>query len=153
MDNILRHSDKTAPYQYNWDTLPEPSGEKTIKAAATDTNGQQGYDTVNVMVRNIRIALIGERNTDSAWIVQRQYGKLDITTENGTADTISRYIIYRRENDEGYLAVGETSGAGTQTEAFTYNDKYIEKNKTYTYIVQALDSSDNILSSSNEITL
>ena len=52
IDDVLKSTDTTSPYEYSWDTTEETDGSHGIKAKAYDTIGQTATDSINVTVDN-----------------------------------------------------------------------------------------------------
>ena len=50
VDNELKETDYTSPYEWIWDTTSYPSGSHTIKAMAYDTANQTAEDSISVTV-------------------------------------------------------------------------------------------------------
>jgi hypothetical protein len=153
INNDRRRTDSSSPYRFQWDTTSDPSGLATILAVATDTNNQQGSYSISVTVRNITISLQASRHEERAWIVLKQYGKIDVTTVNIGSMTVPRYIVYRREGGGVFSSLTEIQGSEAVNGSFTYYDKYLDQNRSYTYRVEALDSNGNVIAVSQEITI
>jgi len=52
VDNVLKSTDTTAPYSWQWDTTAYANGLHTIKAIAYDAVGQTATDQISVNVNN-----------------------------------------------------------------------------------------------------
>ena len=153
VNGILHHRDTAAPFKYVWDTTVCPSGSYTITATATDTNGQQDSYAISVTVRNINLSMQASRGEERAWLVQRQYGKIELSAGDIGSATVSKYIIYRKEAGGTYNIAKEIEGSNAPGGMFVYYDKYLERTKTYLYRAVALGTNGQILTSSNEETV
>ena len=153
INGILHHTDTAAPFQYIWDTTACPGGSYTITASATDTNGQQDSYAISVTVQNINLSIKASRCEERAWLVRRQYGKIELSVGDIGSVTISKYIIYRKEAGGTYNIVKEIEGSEALGGTFVYYDKYLEGIKTYLYRAVALGTNGQILASSNEETV
>ena len=52
IDGVLKHTDNTAPYSYDWDSTTVGDGNHTIEAKAYDTANQVGTDQITVTTDN-----------------------------------------------------------------------------------------------------
>ena len=153
INGILHHTDTAAPFQYVWDTTACPGGSYTITASATDTNGQQDSYAISVTVQNINLSIKASRGEERAWLVRRQYGKIELSVGDIGSVTISKYVIYRKEAGGTYNIVKEIEGSEALGGTFVYYDKYLEGIKTYLYRAVALGTNGQILASSHEETV
>ena len=145
VSTLLKSSDKKVDFDFDLDSMEYPNGTCKIKVVATDTVGQQASDEITVTVQNIVLTIQASMNEDHAWIIKKLYGKIDLSIENLGSVPISKYIIYRSESGEEFQNIGEISELELQNGRSTYVDKYLEKNKNYTYKVEALDSNGVIM--------
>jgi len=56
IDDVLKSTDTTSPYEYSWDTTVYADGSHGIKAKAYDTIGQTATDSITVTVDNVPAA-------------------------------------------------------------------------------------------------
>ncbi|MCK5057854.1 MAG: SBBP repeat-containing protein [Candidatus Aminicenantes bacterium] len=150
VDNELHHTDNQAPFTYRWDSFRFSNGTHKIKAVVVDTANQQAEDEITVISRNLILTLRVSREQERAWLVSRDYGKIDLTVENPTELQAARYIFYRKESFGLYRAIREIPGAELQGETYSFNDLYLEKGKTYIYKAEALDSKGVLIGLSKE---
>ncbi len=54
VDNVLKSTDATAPYSYNWDTTSYTNGTHTISALAYDASGNVGSHTHITTIQNVQ---------------------------------------------------------------------------------------------------
>jgi hypothetical protein len=151
VDGALKGTDTTAPYAFDWNTLPETAGAHALKAVATDVPGLTGSHQISVTVANVTLTLLGTRATDKAWTITREYGKLDIRVGGGSAAAVQKYILYRKTGGGAYAAIKELTTAEVGT-SFVYNDKYLTKGQSYTYKLTAVIGGVETVAS-NEVTI
>lgn len=107
-----------------------------------------------IIIQEITLSISAIRKTDSAWIVQIQYGELELIVKKGDDDIqVSKYVIYRKISGFEYEIIKELSDSSIQDEKIVYLDKNLEENLNYTYKVVALNSNGDIIGSSNESTI
>jgi len=95
------------------------------------------------------LSLAVKRKTERAWIISRDYAKIDVSvepTENPLS--VSRYIIYKQEQ-------GKTRQIWTEFSSTSFHglDRELGKGKSYTYQVAALDVHDQVLALSSPIAI
>jgi hypothetical protein len=140
-------------YSIDWDTSSYDFGRHTIKAVAYDNIDQTCEDAVSVNIPEIILTLTASKETEKAWIINRLYGKLDILVENLSDIPVSKYIIYRKAADGEFKAIITFTDADLIGGAFSYNDKYLESDKTYTYKVEAVDAVERAIAQSAEVSI
>ncbi|MFC2155187.1 SBBP repeat-containing protein [Acidobacteriota bacterium] len=150
IDNELRHTDNQAPFSYRWDSFRFSNGTHKIKAAVVDTVGQQAEDEITVTSRNLILTLRVSRLQERAWLISRDYGKIDLTVENPTELHAAKYIFYRKESFGLYRAISEIPGSELQGGAYSFNDLYLQRGKTYIYKAEVLDSKGVLIGISEE---
>jgi hypothetical protein len=96
------------------------------------------------------LTLQASRHTEKAWIIRRQYGKIEITVDNPDAIPIAKYIIYRKADDGAYQTIKEISSSEVQSGTYIYIDKFLENEKTYTYKAIAMNNEGVIVAISCE---
>ena len=69
VDGVLRATDATAPYQYNWDTTAETDGPHAVRADATDAGGAVASSSVAVTVDNTAPAVAITAPADGAGVL------------------------------------------------------------------------------------
>jgi hypothetical protein len=136
--------------KYIWDTTLYVKTTHQVKAKGYDTKGQHSEDVIELTASSIRLHLQLERNQEKAWIIAKQYVKIDTTVENPESIPIAKYVIYRKASGEEFLAIGEIAATQIKDNAFTFYDKTVEKNKQYTYKIEALDENGIVIGASEE---
>ena len=100
----------------------------------------------------VSLILAGERKTEKAWIIRKDYGKLYLNI-NDPVNTATKFVIQRSTKGGGYEGIKSISSSEITGTTYTYYDKFLEKDKTYRYRFIAYDSAGTILAVSNEIEL
>ena len=93
------------------------------------------------------------RYMEKSWIIKKQYGKLVLDVNEILSKAADKYVIYRKVDGGDYLSIKEIPSFELQTGSFTYFDKYLERDKTYTYKAEALNSLGRIIAVSGEQTI
>jgi hypothetical protein len=101
----------------------------------------------------IILNISGARKTEKAWIINRDYAELNLLVDNISKVNVSKYVIYKKIDDGTYETLLEISGSSLIEGSYTYIDKFLDKDKTYTYKFIAYDSSNNIIATSNETSI
>ena len=115
-------------------------------------NVRENHRVVVRFKRMVTLTLSGERKTERAWIIRRDYGKLTLNIEDpGNAAT--KFIIQKSTEGGVYQDIKSINSSEITGGTYIYYDKYLEKGKTYKYRFIAYDSTGTILAVSNEIEL
>jgi hypothetical protein len=139
--------------KYIWDTSLYDLGSHSVMAKAYDTKGMSSEDEITLTISSVKLHLQLERKTDKAWIIEKEYVKIDTTIENPGAVPIFKYVILRKAQAGQFTIIGEVPASQVQGDSFTYNDTDIEQNKQYTYRVEALDENGIVVGASEEKTI
>ena len=95
IDNQLKATDSTSPYQYDWDTSAESLGSHTIKVIATDNENNQTEKSVSVTVSLPITELFYDGfETDKSWTLAGEFERAIPTGlggEHGNADPASAH--------------------------------------------------------------
>ena len=153
IDGVLKKTDTSAPYSYLWNAGIESVGYHTLKARTFDTIGQTGEDRVTVRTNRIVMGIVARRNEDKAWIIKKEYGEIVLGFENPHFVPVFKFVIYRKVDGGDYLSIKEIPVSEIQTGSFIYLDKYLEKDKTYTYKAEAFNSAGKVIAVSGERTI
>jgi len=146
-------AESTNLYSQAWDTRGYGAGIHRVKAVAFDEAGLTAEDAINVIVENVALILQGQRLTESAWILKKQFIRLTIGIQNLGQVSVAKYVIYRKNGTGDFKAIKEIPGSEVTGPTYVWVDKTINKNQTYTYRVLALSSGGGVLGLSNDITL
>ncbi|MCK5057230.1 MAG: hypothetical protein KAT34_11280 [Candidatus Aminicenantes bacterium] len=136
--------------KYIWDTSLFDLGPHSVMAKAYDTKGMSSEDEITLTISSVKLHLQLERKTDKAWIIEKEYVKIDATIENPDSIPIVKYVIFRKAPAGEFTIIGEVPASQVQGASFTYNDTDIEQNKQYTYKVEALDENGIVVGASEE---
>lgn len=153
IDDELHQCDKTEPYEYDWESFRSVNGRHTIKAEAVDTEEHRVAAEIKVTTKNLVLKLQVERKEVGAWLIKRDYGKIDFSLKNPGSLFVKRYIIYRKKSGEDFQPLLEIPGSHPEGDIYTYLDKYLEKDKLYTYKCVAQDAAGATIAESAEIII
>ena len=121
---------------------------------AYDEVNQTAKDVISVYVKNLKLTLQAERIQEETGSGGNEYGKIDLTVKDYEYyGQIEKYIFYRKEADKSSIMVKEISASELEDGRFTFNDKYLEPEKEYTYVAKAVASDGRIIGISNEVTI
>lgn len=146
-DKLLMSSNNPGNTLY-WNTTLYPNGNYTLKAIAFDNLGQTGMDSVNIRIENIDINLNVIRKTENTWLINKDYADITFSVTSGDSNNVSKYSLYRKENNNEYSPLTELAA-----ETNFYSDTTIKNGSSYTYQIKALDSNGNIIGTSNEVSI
>jgi photosystem II stability/assembly factor-like uncharacterized protein len=142
-------------YDWSGTVTPQKDGYLFIPANSTyasivsDQNG--GHHTA--YHDNTSLSISVSREADSAWIIRRQYGKIDIVIKNPDNIPFKKYAIYRKKDDEPFYQVNEFGDSQIRENVYTYTDRFIDQDKSYIYKFAALDSNGAIITESDEVAI
>jgi hypothetical protein len=152
-DLLLNPANTGFTAKYLWDTSFYSLGTHHIMARAYDAEDQSATDEIELIISSLTLDLQLERFQDTAWIISKEYVKIEAVVENPESIPISKYVIYRKAPGGEFLAIGEVPGSEVQGSTVTYTDQDVEKNKTYTYKVAALAENGSVIAASPEKTI
>ncbi len=144
---------RTVPYNWSGTVTPSKTGHvfepvNRVNDSVISDIGNQDYTAYYIV-----LSLRASRETERAWLIRRQYGKVDLTVENEGNLPVSKYVVYRKESGENFLPLIEISGSQFQGPTYSYVDKYLDKDKSYTYKFSAVDANGITIAGSNEKTI
>lgn len=121
IDGQLAKQDSQSPYQYQWDTTGVENGSYSIKAKATDSDGNTGEDTVTVTVANTTEPPHITLNRDSlvfrAAAGRTQSGTQTVLVGNNGGGTLS----WTAAAEESWLNVSPANGTAGERISITVN--------------------------------
>jgi hypothetical protein len=135
VDESLKASDTNAPYSYTWDTRSYDDGFHTIRVRAYNGNGKSADMEREVFTRLVYppLDLKGEKVLNRS-LSQAEYINVVSWRANPNNVNIAKYRLYQVEGKNQSL-LGEVS-AGT----FQYWHRRVEKDKSYTYVLIAVNT-------------
>ncbi len=142
---------ETVTYRLDWDTAAYGNGSHELKAAAYDAAGSTAEDRIDVIVANISLSLSALRKTERAWIIARDYSRLDILVANPAG--AAGFVIYRKTGSGNYQVIKQFGPAELVDGSYTFNDQFLDKQQSYTYRVEAVDAVGVVMGRSNEVTI
>ena len=126
---------------YNWSGTAAPSKEIDNDLFLLFDPLQNSYRGVTSNVSeddytlSVTLRITASRKKIISMTTIKYYGEINFIGEPIIRDaSVYTYIIYRKETGGPFTAIAEFSHRG----AFPYQDKYIDKDKDYTYKVRAL---------------
>ncbi|MCK5058792.1 MAG: SBBP repeat-containing protein, partial [Candidatus Aminicenantes bacterium] len=145
IDGELIGRNNHAPYYYDWESFRFQNGSHAIKAEAVDTVEHKTTDEIMVKTQNVILTLSVERKQERAWLIRREYAKIDLNVNNPGSLVVKKYVVYRKESGSECQSLKEIPGAELTGGSYSFNDTYLEKDKTYYYKTIAFDSSGDII--------
>jgi len=145
VNNSLKGTDISSPYQQGWDTSIEPTGSYTIKAIAEDNSGNTAQDEITITINN------GSTDTTNPTI--------SITAPTNLSTVNSTVLIQANATDnvaiknveiyiDNLLKVTDTSSPYT----FSWNTT-TATNTSHTIKAKAKDTSDNTAETTITVTV
>ncbi len=150
IDGALKYTGTVAPYIYDWDSLNYPNGIHRLKAAAYDDQGATASAQIEVNVQNVIIILAVSKREERAWIVRRVFAAINLDVENPANFPLSKLLVYRKESGHEYQLIKEILTEEFPAGIYTFNDLYLQENKSYVYRAEALDLEGNVIGVSRE---
>jgi chitodextrinase len=140
VDSTLRASDTSSPYSFQWDTGLVINGRHTLIVKAYDAAGNVSTDSFNVTVAN------GDKQAPTApselKATASSYNAVDLSWKPSTDNAgIRSYTVYR----DG-VPIAQPTGT-------TYQDTGLFSSTSYSYKIQATDTSSNVSGFSDTVTV
>ena len=130
----------TAPYAASFTVV---SDDPDNPAATFGTTGT-GF------LPSITIALAARRLTERAWIIRRDYARLEIAVTKAAPFEVTTYRLSRRTGGGPYQALRDFTEANFTAGSLVYNDTFLTGGTSYVYKLEALDCQGRLIASSNE---
>jgi hypothetical protein len=156
IDDVLIHTDTSAPFYYTWDTQNYENKTYTIKVNATCRTGEQTSDEVTVMVYNynLDLDLQASRIEEKSWLVKKHIGKIEIRVTGSGSISGFDFIVYKKKGPEGdFERLFSIPGIQMAGGNHIHYDKYLDKDKSYTYKAVVQDSNGYVILTSDEETI
>lgn len=130
VQNVLKSTDTSAPYEYVWDTTQVTDGIYTLTVKSFDPAGNSSFDAQSVTVRNTEVTLPPAPINITAKATQPT--EITLQWQPGTgASSDLKYRIVR-----GGVAIATVSG-------LSYTDTTVVAGTKYDYHVTAVDKNNN----------
>lgn len=94
-----------------------------------------------------------ERKTERAFIISRDYAVITLSMENKSNIQGIRCMLERKVKGDIFQSIKEFAGTELSSGAYVYTDKFLDRDKAYSYRLAAYDSEGNHLVSSDEATI
>ncbi|MBN2199139.1 MAG: hypothetical protein JW747_04745, partial [Candidatus Aminicenantes bacterium] len=140
-------------YSFVWGTLGYANGPHVIRAVAVDAAGATSMDQITVNLQNVTMTLSGQRLEDRAWIIRREFVRLNLAAVNSGGAPVARYIITRRTGGGPEETIASIDASEVQGGAAEVNDTTLPEGAVCTYRVVAVTAGDMVVGISNEITI
>jgi hypothetical protein len=138
---------------FDWDTLSSSNGTYEIRVVAVDDQGLSAQKSITVQVRNTLIGLSASRQVDKAWLISKAYGALTFSVVEEGNNPPTLFLILRKVGEGAFQTVCEVVASAVPSSGYSYADKFLDKNTTYTYRVEAVDDSGRTVGRSIEYTI
>jgi hypothetical protein len=135
VDEVLKASATSAPYSYTWDTRPYEDGLHTIRVRAYNKNGKSSDAERAVFTKLVYAPLDfkGEKTLNRS-LAQAEYINVLTWQAHPNNVNIAKYRLYQVEGKDRTLVA--EPGADT----FQYWHRRVEKDKSYTYAIIAVNN-------------
>lgn len=107
------------------------------------------------LAQNLVLTMTVSRRQASAWVLAKDYAEVYFSVEKDPGSPISgeTYTVYRKTLSGTYQPVKEIAASEIQNGAYTYYDKYLDRNLGYVYVIQARNAQGEVIAMSNEQTI
>jgi subtilisin family serine protease len=104
------------------------------------------------LAQSLVLSMTVSRRQANAWVLAKDYAEVYFSVEKDPGSPISgeTYVIYRKTLSGTYQSIKEIAASELQNGAFTYYDKYLDRNVGYVYVIQALSAQGEVIALSNE---
>jgi len=126
VQNVLKQTDTTSPYEYKWDTKTVKDGTYVLTVKAYDAAGNVTNDTRSVTVKNTIVSLPAAPTSIAAKATSPS--SVTVSWKAPTGATGFKYRILRNN-----VALATVTGT-------SYTDKTVAANTKYDYHVLSVDS-------------
>jgi hypothetical protein len=103
-------------------------------------------------IPSITLTLQAQRLVERAWIIRREYGKIDLTVTKSAPFNVTTYRLSRKTGTGPYVALKDFTEADFPAGHLTYLDMFLAGNASYAYKVEALDCGGRIIATSLEVS-
>lgn len=140
-------------YSFVWNSVSYANGPHVIRAVAFDAAGATSMDQITVNLQNVMLSLSGQRMEDRAWIIRKEFVRLNLTAVSSGNAPVAKYVITRRSGSGAEEQIASINASELQNGAYEYNDLTLPSNSSCTYRVLALTAADMVVGQSNQVSL
>ncbi|MCP5108113.1 MAG: hypothetical protein GY950_32295, partial [bacterium] len=109
-------------------------------------------DAFVAKIHSLVLNITAARHEERSWLIKKQYGKIEWSVENSGNIPISKFVLYRKAyGSASYLSLTEIPVSSQSV--YEYTDLIPDKEKSYTYKVEALDDTGEVVGISEEVTI
>jgi len=140
---------------YGWTGIvtPQKTGYAFVPSCRAYEMVTYNLSSQNYTAYPFKLSLKASRETEQAWIIARQYARIEVKIENPVQMPVAVYQLLKKEGDQSFQVLQAIPVGQIQGDTYIYLDKYLDKTKTYTYKFIALDSNFFPIAVSNEVTI
>lgn len=144
--------DYTVKVKYNWSGSVKPSklGYAIIPTGRDYSKLHSNLSGQDYTAYPIKISLTADRRTERTVTISRDYGEITFIVEKDKLVTGLDYSVLRKVDSGEYEAILNINEADLSNGKYSFYDKYLEKDKTYTYKLNISDKSGNLIAASEE---
>ncbi|HEX7503377.1 MAG TPA: S8 family serine peptidase [Acidobacteriota bacterium] len=104
------------------------------------------------LAQSLVLSMTVFRRQASAWVLAKDYAEVYFSVEKDPGSSISgeTYTVYRKTLSGTYQAIKDIAASELQNGAFTYYDKFLDRNLGYVYVIQARNAQGEVIAMSNE---
>lgn len=131
------------------------SGADRVEALAGKMIYGARLNLARALSQSLVLRMTAARRQASSWMIEKDYVEVHFSAEKDPGSGISgeTYTVYRKIPGNSYQAVRELAASELQDGSATVFDKYLERDVSYTYVVQARSAQGDLLALSNELTI
>ncbi len=149
---LINEFKASSQFTFMWDATKATAGLHLLRVAAYDGDGGMGHDEVTVQVVKLKLEVQAERREVRAFSIARYYGQIQFTVDN-PGIPVAQYRLMRREGSGDFVLIRTITPSELQNNQFQMLDKYLQKDTSYTYRVEAYDTAGQSISCSAEKTI
>jgi len=99
---------------------------------------------------SITLTLSAERLTERAWIIRRDYARVEATVTKAAPFAVTTYRLSRRTGSGPYQTIRDFTEADFAAGGLVHNDTFLASGTSYVYKLEALDCQGRLIATSNE---
>ncbi len=136
---------------YLWTVPATPSNRCLVRISDVVNASINGTSEAMFSIL-LGLDLQAERREIKAFSIMRQYGAIRFLYANPDHPA-AQFRLMRRKGNEGFFTLKTIIPSELQNNQFQMQDKYLEKNISYTYRVEAFDGNGQLIGISSEKTI